>query len=336
MTQVSVVIPVYNGAAHLEQCLDSVAAQTLSDLEVICVDDGSTDASPDILARYAASDSRFRVVTQANAGPGAARNAGLALAGGEYVIFLDADDWFEPEFLAQMVLRARECGAEITICRSVEFDTETGREQPSEWMLKETLVPGDSFRPEQAAGHLFQFTYGWPWDKLYRLDFVRSAGLTYPALSNSEDLAFVFLSLALAERIAILKRTLVHHRVNRLSSVSNSRYREPECPYRALTLLKEGLERRGLYGTYERSFLNWAMEFLVWNVANMGERQAQRAYFRKLKREWLPKVGLEAHPAGYYEDRFAYAKYVLAKYAPYPVFSAVLAGYRLYKKERGA
>ena len=98
MAQVSVIIPVYNIERHLAQCLDSVAGQSLGDIEVICVDDGSTDGSPAILARYAARSARFRVVTQANAGPGEARNAGLALAGGEYVIFLDSDDWFEPDF----------------------------------------------------------------------------------------------------------------------------------------------------------------------------------------------------------------------------------------------
>ena len=77
MPQVSVVIPVYNIEAHLRQCLDSVAGQTLSDLEVICVDDGSTDTSPAILEEYAQKDPRFQVVRQANAGPGAARNRGM-------------------------------------------------------------------------------------------------------------------------------------------------------------------------------------------------------------------------------------------------------------------
>ena len=77
MPQVSVVIPVYNIEAHLRQCLDSVAGQTLSDLEVICVDDGSTDTSPAILEEYAQKDPRFQVIRQANAGPGAARNRGM-------------------------------------------------------------------------------------------------------------------------------------------------------------------------------------------------------------------------------------------------------------------
>lgn len=332
MVRVSVVIPVYNIEAHLHQCLDSVAAQTLDDIEVLCVDDGSTDQSPAILAEYAAKDPRFHVIAQENGGPGVARNTGMAQATGEYLIFLDSDDWFEPGFLETMVSRAQETAADVTICRSVEFDTRSNQEAPSDWMLKTNLVPGEVFSPQAGGDHLFQFTYGWPWDKLYRRDFLLTAELSYPALPNSEDLVFVFQSLALAQRIAIAPQVLVHHRVNRMASVSNSRYRDPEVPWMALSLLRQGLEGRGVYATFEKTFLNWAMEFLVWNVANMGQRGAQRQYFRKLKREWLPAMAFDSHPRSYYENAFTYRKYQLAKFAPWPVFSAVVT---LYKGLKG-
>lgn len=332
MARVSVIIPVYNIEPHLRQCMDSVVGQTLKNLEIICVDDGSTDESPRILAEYAARDSRVRVITQENGGPGAARNAGLAQAGGEYLIFLDSDDWFEPDFLEKMAARAVETGADVTVCRAVEFDTHTGRELPSEWMLKTQYLPGNLFSPTDAAAHIFQFTYGWPWDKLYRTEFVRSAGLRYPEFPNSEDLVFVFQSLALADQLAVITEVLVHHRVNRSKSVSNCRYMAPEVPNQALGLLRSGLEKQGLYQRFEQSFLNWAMEFLVWNAANMGEAGAQQTYFRRLKKEWLPAMGFEAHPRNYYENRFTYCKYLLARYAPRPVFFSALAGYKWVKE----
>ena len=329
MAQVSVIIPVYNIERHLRQCLDSVTGQTLTELEIICVDDGSTDGSPEILAEYAAGDGRFQIITQPNGGPGAARNAGMTRATGEYLIFLDSDDWFEPDFLERMVAKAKETGADMTICRAVEFDTATGREQPSEWMLKAQYLPEETFTPKEIAEHIFQFTYGWPWDKLFRREYIRKTGLQYPSLPNSEDLVFVFQALTLAERITVISEPLVHHRANRMDSVSNSRYRDPEVPYQALVLLREGLRGRGMYPEYERSFLNWAMEFLVWNAANMGDRRAQQAYFQKLKRVWLPEMGFEEHPGAYYEDRFTYCKYLLARYAPWPVFCGVLTVYRM-------
>ncbi len=173
----SVIIPVYNIERHLRQCLDSVTGQTLTELEIICVDDGSTDGSPEILADYAQRDGRFQIITQPNTGPGVARNTGMDRATGEYLIFLDSDDWFEPDFLERMVAKAKETGADVTICRTVEFDTDTGAELPSEWMLKERYLPKETFAPEEMAEHIFQFTYGWPWDKLYRAEMVRQAGL---------------------------------------------------------------------------------------------------------------------------------------------------------------
>ena len=88
----SIIIPVYNAAKYLRPCLDSVLGQTLKDIEIICIDDGSTDESATILEEYACADSRVRVIRQDNAGQGAARNMGLELACGEYVYFLDADD----------------------------------------------------------------------------------------------------------------------------------------------------------------------------------------------------------------------------------------------------
>ena len=147
MAKVSVIVPVYNIEVHLKQCLDSIVAQTINDLEIICVDDGSTDTSLQILQKYAAEDSRFRIITQANAGPGAARNAGLKIATGEFLIFLDSDDWFEADFLELMVKRAEETAADVTICRAVEFDAGTGTDIASEWMLKTQYLPGNVFSP---------------------------------------------------------------------------------------------------------------------------------------------------------------------------------------------
>ena len=94
--KVSIIMPVYNVEAYLRECLDSILVQTLSDIEIICVDDGSTDSSRDILYAYAEKDHRVTVLCQQNQTAGAARNYGMSVAKGEYLIFLDADDFFSP------------------------------------------------------------------------------------------------------------------------------------------------------------------------------------------------------------------------------------------------
>ena len=97
MPKVSVIIPVYNVEKYLGECLDSVLRQTLEDIEIICVDDGSTDGSAKMLAEYAAKDPRIRIITQANAGLSAARNVGMDAATGKYIYFLDSDDYIKDD-----------------------------------------------------------------------------------------------------------------------------------------------------------------------------------------------------------------------------------------------
>lgn len=111
----SIIIPVYNVLPYLRDCLDSVLNQTFSDWEALCIDDGSTDGSTDILKQYADKDDRIRVIAQRNAGTAAARNAGLKAAKGEYIFFLDSDDWIEPNALQilneELRMKKEELGA---------------------------------------------------------------------------------------------------------------------------------------------------------------------------------------------------------------------------------
>lgn len=332
MILVSVVIPVYNIEAHLRQCLDSVLGQTLREIEVICVDDGSTDSSPDVLKEYARNDSRLHVITQVNAGPGVARNRGMAEATGKYLIFLDSDDWFEPDFLEQMLRRADETTADVVICKAVEFDTHTGKELPTEWMLKEQYLPGAVFAPEEVADHFFQFTYGMPWDKFYRRDWLIGTGIQYPPLKNSEDLAFVFPTLLASRKIAVLSKVMIHHRVNRGTSVSNSRTMQPDAPYKAFEIVEKFLKENNLMAQYEQSFMNWAMEFLVWHICNISDRNVQKRYLDIMRRKWIPALNFESYPISYYQNKVKYIKYLLVKYASEPILFAIICGYKKIKR----
>ncbi len=116
--KVSIIIPVYNVEEHLPRCLDSVVGQTLREIEIICVDDGSSDASLDILRQYEARDGRMRVIAQENRGPGGARNRGFDAARGEYVLFVDSDDWIDEAFCERLYDAA--CGADADVaCASM-------------------------------------------------------------------------------------------------------------------------------------------------------------------------------------------------------------------------
>lgn len=329
---VSVIIPVYNIERHLRQCLDSILAQTLEAIEIICIDDGSTDQSSKILENYADRDQRIHVVRQENAGPGAARNRGINLVHGKYLIFLDSDDWFEPDFLFAMFEYAEREAADITICCADEFDKLTGQVFDGSWMLKKDFLPKSSFVPEDVSLHIFQFTYGMAWDKLYRTDFVKRNKLAFPELWNSEDLVFVYQSILLAGRITVLYRLFVHHRVNRLESVSNSRAKNPDDAFVAFAYMRQFLIDNGLMDTYRQSFVNWSMEFLIWHVANMGDVGIQKQYHRLLREKWFPTLNFASYPRRYIVSRTLYLKYMLIRFSPFWFFRGVLIIYKAIKK----
>lgn len=116
MVAVSVIMPVYNTAAYLRQSIDSVLAQTFADFELICINDGSTDNSAEILEEYVAKDNRIRVISQQNQGLSEARNSGLAIAKGGYIAFADSDDYYAPKFLEFLVSTAETTGRDIVGC----------------------------------------------------------------------------------------------------------------------------------------------------------------------------------------------------------------------------
>jgi len=114
--KISIIVPVYNVESVLERCLDSLIGQTLHQIEIICVDDGSTDRSPEILARYAEREPRMRCMRQTNQRQGAARNRGFEVATGEYVLYIDSDDWIDPAYCETLYEAAQRHDADIACC----------------------------------------------------------------------------------------------------------------------------------------------------------------------------------------------------------------------------
>ena len=336
MSKNLVIIPTYNEKENIENIIRAVQAQPVP-FHVLVVDDGSPDGTADIVKRLQGEcpDRLFIVERSGKLGLGTAYIAGFKWGlehGYEYIFEMDADFSHNPADLPRLYDACARQGADVAICRAVEFDTNSGRELPSQWMMKKQYLPGKlAFAPQEMADHLFQFTYGMPWDKFYRRELLTTSGIRYPALKNSEDLAFVYPTLLAAKGIAVVDEVLIHHRINRMASVSNSRCGQPEAPYEAFQIVKEYLEQHQLMDTYRRSFLNWAMEFLVWHISNMSQRDIQKQYLNTLRHQWLPQLHFEEHPASYYESKSCYAKYLLARYAPYPVFAAVV---KVYKKAK--
>ena len=204
MPLVSVVIPVYNVEKYLNQCLDSVISQTLTDIEIICVNDSSTDGSLNILEEYAKRDERIKVVTQPNGGAGAARNRGLSMASGKYLSFLDSDDFFEPDMLELAYKKAEKDKADFVVFNSNQYYTDKGKFVEVSWTLREKEIPPYTpFNHRQMTDNIFKVFVGWAWDKLYNKEFVEKNHLLFRSREQVDDMLFVFSAVALAQRISM-------------------------------------------------------------------------------------------------------------------------------------
>lgn len=137
---VSILIPVYNEEVYLPRCLDSIVGQTLQSWELLLVDDGSTDRSGSICDSYAARDSRIRVIHQENAGISAARNAGLAVAAGKYIGFVDSDDWIAPEMFQRLLTIAGETDCPLVMCDARTVYADDRSEPDTITQLKSSCV----------------------------------------------------------------------------------------------------------------------------------------------------------------------------------------------------
>jgi glycosyltransferase involved in cell wall biosynthesis len=306
--KVSVIIAVYNSARFLKPCLDSLLVQTLLDFELICVDDGSTDASGEILASYAQKDSRVRVIHQANSGAGVSRNRGMHGALGEYLIFLDSDDFFHDDVLEKAYGHAHEKEADICLFRAEHFDQQSGTCLPSPWTLKVDKLPSSQpFSWRDVAPCLFQICQGWAWDKLFKTSFVRERGLSFPDLRNSEDGVFVYSALSCAERIVWLDDILVTQR-EYSNSLSKSRSLAPCAFYEALLLVKESLQSMGSYSELEQSFVNWALDFSLWNVLTISP-DLRRTILAKLEKEGWDQLGITGRSPQYFYSKKDWKRY---------------------------
>lgn len=313
MPQISIVLPVYNVERYLEATLDSILSQSYTDFEIVCVDDGSTDRSPSILESYSLKDPRLTIVRQANAGPGASRNTGLDHATGKYVIMLDADDIYHPHLLELMHSKATELDLDIVACESTRFDDQTGQDLDSWWTLNKAQLPSfEPFSCRDMPDYVFTAFMGWPWDKLYKRSFIEANHLRYPELTNSEDLYFVFLSLAKAQRIGIVEKTLIKHRDNRSGSVSRSRANDPLSFYTSTCLLKNELKKDPiLYEKLSWGFLNWAFGYMVWNIETMTDPAAQKQQLAALRSGEFTELEIEARSPRFFAlDPGIYNRYV--------------------------
>ncbi len=288
--KVSVIVPVYNGEKFIGDCLDCVTGQTLDDLDIIFVDDGSTDGTAERILARAEEDPRITCIRQENTGCGIARNNGLERAAGDYVVFWDCDDLFDPRALEIMSACMEEHGSDVCVC-GVRKLYPDGKVLPSPGNPSLEGISDPLFFSRETDGdRILNFTSVTNVNKMYRTSFLREKGLKFSDSPNAEDVGFTCGALCLAGGISCLKETLVTYRVFQAGSMVGRKNLHPRVGVQQWAETADELKRLGAYP--EKSFPSKAVTALTYELQNMRGRKAFDEAFACLK-ENLERLGLD-------------------------------------------
>ena len=270
MQKVSVIIPVFNVASYLRQCLDSCVASTLKDVEFICINDGSTDQSLSILEEYSKKDGRFIILSQENTGQGIARNKALQIAKGEYIAFVDPDDWIHPELLQKAYTFAVTHQANV-----VQFNYTEYREHAKKYkkidctkkfkkLYHYNLRKAGKYNSQNIAKGLFYNLYNQVWNRIYKRDFLLNHHIQFATTRNGEDHLFTIGVLSSGTDIYYLDEYLYMYRV-RLGSACHT-WGEQDITYtfENIKQIAAYLKTYNLYTQYESSFRDYCVHVLCW------------------------------------------------------------------------
>lgn len=288
--KISVIMPVYNAEQYLRQTLDSVLNQTFQDFELICVDDGSSDTSPEILKEYQEKDSRMKVFHQKNQFAGAARNHGMKKAKGEFFIFWDSDDVFEESALEDMYNQCVQDGADICICGANEFEEDLKQKRPAEAYLKEKYLPEKSpFYHKDIDKYLFYFATNVSWNKLIRSSLIHEHQLEYQQYRHGEDTRFILAVLFYAKKYTVVKKPLINYRVFNENSLTGRMGERPMDVLHSYEDTWQMLSKEPDFVNVEQSFRNKFLAGMMndfKHLGNIDDFEHSFALYREKCIEW--------------------------------------------------
>lgn len=213
--KVSVVIPVYNVEKYLRQCLDSIVNQTLKEIEIICINDGSKDSSLEILQEFAQKDSRIRFVDKENEGLSAARNQGVELANGEYISFIDSDDWINETYLEALYTAAKKYDSDIACSSIIRV---TGKKRRNKLIHKQEEFTKDRDKKNELTNTP---VYSYVWNKIYRRDKLLESGVKFPIGRVYEDIIWSIQVIYYLDGVVTVPSAIYYYRKNPTSVMSS-------------------------------------------------------------------------------------------------------------------
>ena len=285
--KVSVIVPVYNVAKYLPECMDSLVNQTMEDMEIICVNDGSTDNCLEILEEYAQKDSRVKVFTIENSGISLARNFGLEQARGEYVGFVDSDDYVDGTMFEKLYISCIQNDLDLAMCKISLFDDETGEvnNDLDYYNLKVfSNLDKDVFNSDDTSAFTNNIVVN-VYNKLYRKSLLEDNSIEFPPHLIFEDELFFIRTYLTANRISVVNEFLYFYRLNREGSIT---YLEKENNYVDMVYIykkeRQIFKELGKYEEYKVRLAN-RMLFLILARYTQTSPKFKENYYNVLKED---------------------------------------------------
>jgi glycosyltransferase involved in cell wall biosynthesis len=309
MVKVSVIIPVYNVEEYLKEALNSVINQSLKNIEIITIDDESTDNSLEILKEYAEKDKRFIILKQKNKGAGAARNTGLEHAHGEYLSFLDADDIFELKMLEKAYNKAKKLSLDLVTFGANDFKEEdlSNSKRISHDIIKRYLPKKEVFNYNDFPEYIFNTFLICAWNKLYKKDFIVRNKIKFQEIHRTEDLLFTSKALIKAKRIAVLDIPLVNYR-RHVKSCQSTNDLYPKDFYHALLELKNFLINEKLFNSLKQSFTNFVISTCSYNLNSLTTQESYKELYKFLHETGLKELSINEVPENHFYNKGEYWK----------------------------
>ena len=286
MVEISVIIPVYNVEGYLEECLESVVNQSFNDLEIICINDGSTDNSLDILNKYAKMDDRIIIINQENKGLGAARNVGLDNANGDYIYFIDSDDYLELNALNELYHVALNNNVDLIIFKLLNFHDDT-RETfivPYHEMNSLSRFYDKIFTPNEIIGNILDFDVT-VYSKFFKSDLI--SGMRFDEKLIFEDNLFTTEAILKSEKIYFYNKYLYYRR-NRNESIMTSRFKNHMDTIEVSNNVFDKIKEYGYYNEVINKFFIKKINITYHRFLTIRD-EYKETFFNKIKQDFLEK-----------------------------------------------
>lgn len=300
---ISIIIPVHNDEEFLPFLLDDLDDQTFSNFEMIFVDDGSNDNSANILKSAASKDRRITVVPGPNKGDSAARNAGMDVARGEYLLFWDGKDMCEPNAIEQLYNAfSEDPEIDLVFCDLYEYIESNQIYRDTPWAVDKDIPKQEPFVPSEIES-LFEHICGYPWNKMFRKSLLEKHDLRWQeGLSIHDDMSLSQSALALANKAYYINKPLYHHRRPDDSGHSQDiDKRLYEGLFAALEGIKDTLKRTDAFEKYKHTYVNYALQQSHWKYNAIND-ELKPGMADALRHTWFEKLEISGHPDDYFTN----------------------------------